>query len=284
MTHVVILGCRGMLGSDVVRCMESAGFKVTGLSSLDIDIRDRDAVFRVLSGLDGVDVVINCAAYTKVDLAEKEREEALAVNGHGVQNVAQWCLESGVKLIHFSTDYVFDGTKLSAYVETDVVNPINYYGVSKLAGERAFLDSGVTGYLFRVQWLYGVNGSHFVKTISSLATHRPSLSIVSDQWGSPTWTYDIATMLVRLLKHPTPPPFGIYHFASKGYTHWADFARFFLALQNLSCEIIDITASQYPTPATRPLNSRLNTDKWLALGVYPPLDWQTSVTTLLKTP
>lgn len=280
MSQVIILGAKGMLGTDIVSVLTLDGHQVHALGSQDIDISNPISVDTALSAYSKANILINCAAYTKVDQAETEFDRAQAINGFGVGNVARWCKTHQIEMIHFSTDYVFNGLKPTPYIETDPTCPINRYGESKLKGETEFLESGVQGYLFRVQWLYGHNGSHFIKTISRLAKERATLSVVADQWGSPTWTIEIARMISQLLLHK--PPYGIYHFASDGYTNWADFAKYFLSLQNSPCDIISIPSYQYPTPATRPLQSRMDISQWLSLGVYSPLTWQKSVQLFLK--
>jgi dTDP-4-dehydrorhamnose reductase len=280
MSQILVLGGRGMLGSDIVSVLTGLGHDVKSLGSQEIDISTPFSVESVLSPYTKADLVINCAAYTKVDLAESEFDKAIAVNGYGVGHLSRFCKSHHLPLIHFSTDYIFDGTKPLPYHEKDKANPINKYGESKFKGEFEFLDSGVKGYIFRIEWLYGLKGNHFVKTISRLAKEKPSLSIVSDQWGSPTWTYDVAEMVASVIQHK--PPKGIYHFSSQGYTNWADFARTFLSIQGIKCDIIDIMSSQYPTAAKRPLQSRLDITKFLSQGIYTPRPWQESISQFLK--
>ncbi len=280
MSQVIVLGATGMLGRDIVSVLQSRGHQVYPLGSRDINISSPISVHDALSIYSAADTLINCAAYTKVDQAETDRDLAMSVNGIGVGVVAGWCHSHGVQMIHFSTDYVFNGQSSIPYLETDVADPINHYGASKLRGELEFLESGVRGYLFRVQWLYGHHGSHFIKTITRLSQDRPTISIVNDQWGSPTWTIEIAMMIATILD--TPPPTGIYHFASQGYTCWSAFARYFLSLLGSPCDIVDISSSQYPTPADRPHQSRMNIDKWISLALYRPLSWQESVQRFIK--
>jgi dTDP-4-dehydrorhamnose reductase len=280
MSQILVLGGRGMLGSDIVSVLSGLGHDVKSLGSQEIDISTPFSVESVLSPYSKADLVINCAAYTKVDLAESEFDKAMAVNGYGVGHLSRFCKSHHLPLIHFSTDYVFDGTKPVPYSEKDNTNPINKYGESKFKGEFEFLDSGVKGYIFRIEWLYGLKGNHFIKTITRLAKSNPSLSIVSDQWGSPTWTYDVAEMIACVIQNK--PPKGIYHFSSQGYTNWADFARTFLSISGIECDIIDIPSTKYLTPAKRPMQSRLDISKFLSLGIYTPRPWQDSVSQFLK--
>ncbi len=257
---MILVGAGGMLGSafshyDVIS-LDRASLDI----SRSLDVLPTDA-----------DVLINCAAYTRVDDCETHIEEAIQINGTAVGNLAQWCNAHRVTLVHFSTDYVFDGQKKEPYLETDPTNPLSIYGKSKLAGEQAIIEHCQRYYIFRIQWLYGANGKHFVDTIIRLAKEKESLNIVNDQWGSPSWTHDIARCIMSFLKKS--PDYGIYHLANTGYTSWLEFARFFLGP---NYPLHPITTDQMPRPAKRPLNSRLCIDKYLSVGERP-LPWQDAV-------
>lgn len=273
--NIALIGASGMLGQDVNTIFETAGHTVHGFSSSTLDITNAKSINHTLSKLQNLDYVINCAAYTKVDLAETERDLAFSINGDGVKNLAEFCKSTGIPLIHFSTDYVFNGQGDTPYLEDASTDPINAYGESKLAGESVLKESGCDFYLFRVQWLYGKHGKHFVDTISNLAQSRDKLTIIADQWGSPTWTMDIARMVLAVCAQK--PEFGTYHFASTGYTNWADYARYFLDKQTIHCQISDIPTSAYPTPAKRPYNSRLNLGKIASLNTINLRSWQEQI-------
>lgn len=278
--RILLLGAYGMLGTDVRNVMLEAGHEVIALSHADIDLRDHATLADVFVSHPGVEWVINCAAYTKVDQAESEEALAFAVNGEAVSYLASVCVDQKIPLIHFSTDYVFNGEKSSPYTEDDDCDPINKYGASKRAGEHGFLESGVSGYLLRIQWLYGQSGVHFLQRISELAQKHPRLSIVSDQWGSPTWTWHVAQAVLALVTHR--PEDGIYHFSNDGFCTWFEYAQFFLEAQNLSCELTPIGSEDYPTPAKRPKNSRLDCSKFWNLNIYTPPTWQEAVVEYLK--
>lgn len=277
---IVLIGKRGMLGHDVEAVFKAAGHTVYALTTDDVDISSADSVNATLSQYNDADYVINCAAYTTVDLAETEQNLAFAVNADGPKNLATFCKTARIPLIHFSTDYVFNGQGETPYVEDAATDPVNAYGASKLAGEIAIQDSGCEHYIFRVQWLYGKNGKHFVDTISTLAKTRDKLTIIADQWGSPTWTVDIATMVETVCREK--PAFGLYHFASTGYTNWAAFARYFLKAQRSNCQVLDIPTTAYPTPAKRPHNSRLNLSKTAALNTINLRSWQEQINAFLN--
>ena len=212
----IVMGERGMLGSDIVSYFRSRGATVLAFSSSQCDVTNRDCLADVLLSHTDSDIVINCAAYTAVDDCEKERERAFLVNGQAPGFLAQVCDRIAVPLVHFSTDYVFDGNKRGYYDESDATAPLSVYGASKLQGEQSVQSMLQSHYIFRVQWLYGVNGNHFLKTISRLAAERSELTIVNDQWGSPTWTYDIARYLYAFLS--AKPAYGLYHFSDRKST------------------------------------------------------------------
>lgn len=277
---ILLFGAGGMLGHDVRDVLVSAGHDVIPILRTDADLCDSLAVSHIFSQHPDTTWAINCAAYTAVDRAESEGELADTINGIAVGNLALICQKHGIRLIHFSTDYVFNGLGHEPYLETEICDPVNRYGASKRAGEVAFFESGVRGYVFRVQWLFGRHGVNFLSRISELAKERGALSIVGDQWGSPTWTIEIARAVLAIIAHE--PAEGLYHFASQGYTTWFDFATYFLKLQNIPCTLSSISTEAYPTPAKRPLNSRLNCRKFLDLNIFTPLTWEESVKEYLK--
>lgn len=213
--------------------------------------------------------VINAAAYTAVDKAESEKELALQVNATAPGVIAEWCKNNAATLIHFSTDYVFDGSGEKPWVETDTPNPVNWYGHTKLEGEKLVQASGCTYYIFRISWVYSDWGHNFANTIRRLACERKELRIVADQWGAPTHAMDVAKTVVELAQkiqnNLTCPKPGLYHLRFAPYCTWYDFALKIIeearqkGLPVIVEKVIPITTQDYPTPARRPMNSRLET-------------------------
>jgi dTDP-4-dehydrorhamnose reductase len=272
--RVALIGNTGLLGKDLEKVLVRAGHQVVGYRSSTLDIRDKHHVFKTLSGDGPFDCVINSAAYTKVDSCETHQSEAFELNSLGPKYLAQWCKANQTPLIHFSTDYVFDGTKDDPYIETDSPCPINVYGQSKLEGEQHIIQSGCDFYIFRIQWLFG-DGPNFIRSILKKSAEVPELRVVNDQWGSPSWTYALAECVASVLEKR--PPYGLYHLADGGYTTWYDLALYVLALANRPTPVLAIPSTELSLPAKRPLNSRLNTSKYLATGCLPPLEWQMAV-------
>ncbi len=274
---------------DLRRVLRGLGLEGVHYSSADLDITARDSVHKVLKR-EAPSVVINAGAYTNVDLAEKERERAFAVNTDGAGNVASACEAIGATLIHISTDFVFDGEKSRPYREDDRTNPLSTYGRSKLGGEEAVREASTRHYIIRTSWLYGTRGRNFVKTILRLAAEREELQVVADQVGSPTWTFDLAEaiswMAERVLTG-SPPAFGIYHFSNEGVASWYDLAvavveegrRLGISKR---CRVVDpIPTEAWPTPAVRPPYSVLDKTKIKeALGIRIP-HWHVSLVRML---
>jgi dTDP-4-dehydrorhamnose reductase len=219
-------------------------------------------VYEFLSNLSFVPkIIINTSAYTAVDLAESEQDLAMNINAYAVGKIAQYCKENNTMLFQYSTDYVFNGDGSNPFAPTDTAIPINYYGISKLAGERLIVQSGCNYYIMRTSWVYSQYGKNFVKTMLNLSQKKEEISIVCDQIGSPTNANDIAKMTITMLNKNFN--FGIYHFTGDGFCSWYDFAceiikntsQFMLVKTQI---ILPILTAQFPTPAIRPLNSRLN--------------------------
>ncbi|HUA06397.1 MAG TPA: dTDP-4-dehydrorhamnose reductase [Solirubrobacteraceae bacterium] len=267
----VITGAAGMLGQDLVAAATSAGHGAVALSRAELDISDRGAVGDALRGA-RADVVINCAAWTNVDSAETSPADALEVNGAGAGNVARAAAASGAWTIHISTDYVFDGSKRSPYVESDVVGPVSAYGRSKLAGEREVAAEAPEGHtILRSSWLFGAGGPCFPATILRLAGERDQLLVVDDQVGCPTFTGHLAAALVDLGARPVRP-LGIVHLAGGGECSWYEFAREIVAGSGLPCEVKACTTEEMPRPATRPAYSVLRTERPEQIPSLP--DWR----------
>ncbi len=265
--RILITGAAGMLGLDVQRAAEQEGHETVPLTRSQLDVTDSAAVADAVGGADA-DVVINCAAWTNVDGAESEPEQAAAVNGAGAGNLAAAAAAAGAWLVHISTDYVFDGDKASPYVESDPVAPVSAYGRSKLDGERAVAAAAPGRHtIVRSAWLFGAGGRCFPKTILRAASQRPELTVVSDQIGCPTFTGHLATALVTVAAQRTP---GVLHVAGGGRCSWHEFAAAIVAAAGVDCPVRPIPTSEYPLPARRPANSVLVSER--GAPVLP--DWR----------
>ncbi|HTU13953.1 MAG TPA: dTDP-4-dehydrorhamnose reductase [Solirubrobacterales bacterium] len=250
---VLVLGARGMLGSDVMQAAEVAGHEVRGFGHLELDITDPDQL-RDRFELDRPDAVINCAAWTDVDGAEDDPEGALLVNGTGAGNVAAAAAEIGARVVYVSSDYVFDGEKGTDYVESDQTNPISVYGKTKLAGELATAQANRRSYIVRSSWLFGINGPNFVNTMIRLGESQGQVLVVHDQVGSPTYTWHLAYGLVRLLDSDA---FGIHHMAAGGSCSWYEFAKEIFKLSEMDVVTLSATTEMFGRKAPRPPHSAL---------------------------
>jgi len=287
---ILVTGAGGQLGADLRVALGAAGLEGVFYASKDLDITDKEAVFSVIGG-EAPSVVINAAAYTKVDLAEKERERAFAVNEAGAGHVARASDAAGATLIHISTDFVFDGLKSRPYRETDRTNPLSVYGKSKLGGEEAVRGGCASHLVIRTSWLYGSTGQNFVRTMLRLGGEREELRVVSDQVGSPTWTADLASAITLMAERVCgggAPPWGIYHFANEGVASWYDLAVAVveeakrLGMDLVCREVLPIPTEAYPTPAPRPHYSVLDKTKIKeALGRGIP-HWRASLVRMLE--
>ncbi|HEX4443450.1 MAG TPA: dTDP-4-dehydrorhamnose reductase [Galbitalea sp.] len=265
----VITGAGGMLGSDLVAAL--AGRDVIALTRADLDITNLDAV---RSATRGADVVINAAAYTRVDDAESDETAAFAINATGAGNVAIATAETGATLVHYSTDYVFDGTATTPYPEDFPVHPVTAYGRTKAAGEELVLERGPERtFLLRTAYLYGEHGPNFVRTMLRLAGERETVSVVTDQVGQPTWTADVASQTVALLDASADP--GIYHATSDGRASWFEFARAIFATAGLDpARVLPTDSAHYLQRAPRPGYSVLGHTRWATSGVPALRDWR----------
>ncbi|MGC5020111.1 dTDP-4-dehydrorhamnose reductase [Micromonospora sp. DT47] len=276
MTRVLVTGAGGMLGRDLLAVLDTrANLTVTAAARAELDVTDADAVRAAVTGHD---VVFNTAAWTDVDGAEQAEAAATAVNGDAVAHLARACAEAGARLVHVSTDYVFPGDAASPYAEDAPTDPVNAYGRSKLAGERAVVRLlPETGYVVRTAWLYGAHGPNFVATMLRLAGQREHLDVVDDQQGQPTWSYALATQLMALADAALAgrAPAGVYHGTCSGRTTWYGLARATFALAGLDPDRIRPTTSdRFPRPAARPACSVLGHDRWAAAGLPPLPDWR----------
>jgi dTDP-4-dehydrorhamnose reductase len=274
----LITGASGMLGRDLQAAL--AGREVTALGRADLDVTDAAAV---AAAVRGHDVVLNCAAYTKVDDAETHEAEAYAANATGPANLAAACADLGARLVTISTDYVFDGRATTPYAENLPRDPINAYGRTKAAGEELALEAHPEGtYVVRTAWLYGEHGPNFARTMLQLAASRDTWSVVDDQLGQPTWTADLAAQLVAMLDADAPA--GIYHGTNSGEATWFEFARTVLEDSGLDPERITPTdSSAFVRPAPRPSYSVLGHDAWAAAGLAPMRPWREALADAIAT-
>ncbi len=275
MSRWLVTGAGGMLGRDLVEAIARVGrIELTARTRAALDITDPEAV---ASAVAGHDLVINTAAWTKVDDAEAQEAAATAVNGTAAGLLAAACADAGVRMIQLSTDYVFAGSSTRPYGELDATGPINAYGRGKLAGEKAVLRAlPETGYVVRTSWLYGAHGPNFVATMLRLAQTRDTLEVVQDQRGQPTWTASLAEQLVSLglAAIRGEAPAGPYHGTASGQTTWFELARSAFELAGLDPQRIRPTdSSAYVRPAARPGYSVLGHDRWAAAGLAAQPDW-----------
>jgi dTDP-4-dehydrorhamnose reductase len=277
----LITGARGQLGSDLRQLLDGLpDTEVRAPGSAELDVTDRASIVRQLADFTP-DVIVNAAAYTAVDAAESDYDRAYAVNGVGPALLAAEAVRHGARLVHISTDYVFDGTAAEPYPVDAPTNPQSAYGRTKLAGEQAVRELAPDlGYVVRTSWLYGAAGPNFVKTMARLEAAHPTVSVVDDQLGSPTWSADLAGRLIDLVRSGLPG--GIYHCRGAGSTSWHGFARaIFAELGADPDRVLPTKTENFPRPAPRPAYSVLSDTEWLAAGLSPMLDWRAALTAAL---
>lgn len=270
MVKVIVLGKNGMLGSAFFSAFEKdSSFDVTGYDRSDFDITNFDRLGEVILN-SGADFVINCVAYTAVDQCESDEDEAFLLNCDLCAKLAEFCNEAGSTLIHFSTDYVFDGENSNGYEEDALVDPINVYGESKACGENEIVENCVDYYIVRTSWLFGPNGKNFVDTMLRLSLERDELNVVSDQIGSPTYTLDlVASVIENFIVNDEKPEFGVYHITNSDTCSWYDFACEIFRVTKNNILVNPITSEDFPTPAKRPRCSVLiNTKLYLPLPTW----------------
>ena len=267
MMRILVTGKNGQLGKSIHKLVanteQTDGFVFVGREELDLS--NGNNIVRYFE--DNVfDIIINCAAYTAVDKAEEEQALANQINHLAVKQLAEIAKNQQAKLIHISTDYVFDGENDKPYIETDETNPINVYGRTKLAGEKALQGIMLTdAVIIRTSWVYSEYGNNFVKTMLRLGKERDELNVVSDQIGSPTYATDLAGALLKIINNKNyqnkEQSTEIYHYSNEGEISWCEFAKEIFELADIQCNVTPITTEQYPTPASRPRNTLMNKDK-----------------------
>ncbi|OOO23280.1 dTDP-4-dehydrorhamnose reductase [Agrobacterium salinitolerans] len=280
--RLAVTGKNGQVVSALL-ALASAELEIVALGRPELDLAQPETVLKALREVKP-DAVVSAAAYTAVDKAESEPDIAFAVNRDGARAVAQAASDLGIPVIHLSTDYVFDGAKDTAYVESDPTGPTSVYGRSKLEGERAVSEATDNYVVLRTAWVYSEYGNNFVKTMLRLSENRDEINVVADQFGCPTSANDIAAAVVtiarKLVEDASAPLRGVFHLSGSGETNWANFAKQIFAFAEehggKSMIVNDITTAQYPTPARRPANSRLDCSKLEEVyGIKLP-SWQTS--------
>ncbi|MFT3928999.1 MAG: dTDP-4-dehydrorhamnose reductase [Spongiibacteraceae bacterium] len=260
--RILLLGKNGQVGWELQRALAPLGQLIMHDRNT-CDLADTKTLAQTIDAT-APDIIVNAAAYTAVDRAEADADNAYRINTEAVGVMANFAAKQNALLVHYSTDYVFDGTNNLPYVETDTVNPLSVYGKSKYQGEQAIIASGCAHYIFRTSWVFATRGANFAKTMLRLAGTQEKLRVVSDQWGAPTSAALIADVTAHALhrQHMAPP--GIYHLAAGGETNWHEYAKFVIeraatkgaAIKTTHIE--PIATSDYPTPAARPMNSRMN--------------------------
>ena len=278
---IAIFGSSGQVATELRR-RTPVGVSLITVGRDTVDFRNPEEVFAAACDMD-VDAIINAAAYTAVDKAEEEPELANAVNGASVGELARACSKTSVPLVHISTDYVFDGSGQSPWTPSDETNPLSVYGSSKQMGEQLIAEREVTHAILRTSWVFSAHGNNFVKTMLRLGAEREALSIVADQIGGPTPAAAIADACFAVAQGlSSGRSSGIYHFAGSPDTSWADFAREIFRQSRQTVQVTDIETKNYPTPARRPLNSRLDCESLnTEFGVERP-DWRVSLSAVLK--
>lgn len=275
---VFVTGVKGQLGYDVVRELEMRGMEAVGVDIGEMDITDADSVKRVIKAA-APDAVIHCAAYTAVDAAEDNQELCRKVNADGPRNIAMVCRELDIKMIQISTDYVFSGEGDRPWEPDDVCAPQSVYGQTKYEGERAVQEILDKYFIVRIAWVFGVNGKNFVKTMLNLAKTKDTLTVVNDQFGSPTYTYDLAKLLVDMVQ---TQEYGIYHATNEGICSWYEFACAIFKEAGISMKVLPVSSSEYAAKAKRPCNSRMSKEKLTEKGFDRLPTWQDALHRYLK--
>ena len=257
MSNILVTGANGQLGSEIRYLSNQYSYNFVFTDKDSLDITKRDDVEKFVYEKD-INIIINCAAYTAVDRAEEERELAELINYQAVKDLAQIAKKNSIQFIHISTDYVFDGTNYKPYTEDEQTKPQGVYGVTKLKGEEAFLNSGADGIIIRTSWVYSSFGTNFVKTMLRLGKERDSIRVIFDQIGTPTYARDLAKAILDILPNITNNKVEIYHYSNEGVLSWYDFAREIMKMSKIECQINPIETKEYPTLAKRPYYSLLN--------------------------
>lgn len=274
---VLVTGANGQLGYDVVKELQKQNIECYGATREEFDLVDFEATKNFIINY-MPDVVIHCAAYTVVDKAEDEQGLCYLVNVSATENIAEICKKINAKILYISTDYVFDGTKDGFYEVDHEPNPINVYGKTKLLGEQAVQRILDKYFIVRISWVFGEHGNNFVKTMLRLGKECKEINVVADQYGSPTYTADLASLLIEMIQ---TDKYGIYHATNEGVCTWAEFAEEIFKIVDMDVKVNHITTAEYPTKAKRPINSRLS-KRSLIINNFKKLPvWQSSLKKLI---
>ena len=275
---ILVTGVKGQLGYDVVQEGEKRGLEMFGTDVDSMDITDAGQVRKVMEAYKP-DSVIHCAAYTAVDAAEEHQEICRKINVNGTRNIAEVCRDMDIPLMYFSTDYVFDGQGENFWKEDDERQPLNVYGQMKYEGELAVQELVQKYFILRISWVFGVNGSNFIKTMLRLGKERGAVGVVSDQMGSPTYTYDLAKLVLDMFQ---TDKYGVYHVTNDGICSWYEFACEIFKQAGMDVKVTPLTTAEYPAKAARPLNSRMSKDKLVNAGFQMLPSWQDALRRYLE--
>ena len=276
--RLLVTGVKGQLGHDLVNELEKRGHECIGVDIEEMDITDAEACRKVISE-SKAEGVIHCAAYTAVDAAEDNVELCMKINRGGTENIARVCAELDIKMMYISTDYVFDGTGTRPWEPDDERDPLNVYGDSKYQGELAVTDNLKKFFIVRISWVFGINGKNFVRTMLKLGRERGAVSVVNDQVGSVTYTYDLARLLVDMME---TEKYGFYHATNEGIITWYDFAVEIFRQAGMDVRVTPCSSDEFPSRAKRPSNSRMDKSKLEKNGFKLLPDWRDALSRYLK--
>ena len=267
---ILVTGVKGQLGYDVVQEGEGRGLEIFGTDVDNMDITDAGQVKRVIEECKP-DAVIHCAAYTAVDAAEDNQELCRKINVDGTRNIAEVCKDMGIPIMYFSTDYIFDGQGENFWKEDDPKKPLNVYGQTKYEGELNVQELIEKYFILRISWVFGVNGNNFIKTMLRVGPQCGEVGVVADQIGSPTYTYDLAKLVIDMIQ---TDKYGTYHVTNEGICSWYEFACEIFKQAGLDVKVNPLTTAEYPAKAARPFNSRMSKDKLVNAGFKMLPSWQ----------
>ena len=276
--RILVTGVKGQLGHDVVNELAKRGHTPIGVDVEEMDITDASAVEKEMKK-EPLDAVIHCAAYTAVDAAEDNREICMRVNAEGTRNIARVCRELDLKMVYISTDYVFDGEGERPWEPDDPRDPLNVYGESKYQGELAVEEYLEKYFTVRIAWVFGVNGKNFITTMHRLAESQKEINVVNDQIGSPTYTYDLAVLLVDMVE---TEKYGRYHATNEGLCTWYEFAKEIFRQAEVDIRVNPVSSDEFPAKAKRPHNSRMDKRKLVRNGFRPLPPWQDALKRYLE--
>ncbi|SEA45686.1 dTDP-4-dehydrorhamnose reductase [Bizionia paragorgiae] len=281
MLHILVTGSKGQLGSEIKKISKDyPTIKFTFVDREEMPLDDNDSIIRFLNQLQP-NLIVSAGAYTAVDQAENEKELVDQINHLAVATMAKWCADNHAKLIHISTDYVFDGKSDIPYKESDFTAPINWYGETKLRGEQAIERIMKEAVIIRTSWVYSEYGNNFVKTMLRLMKDRESIGVVNDQVGTPTYAYDLAEAIITIITGDTWEP-GVYHYSNEGQISWFEFAVAIKELSQIKCEVKGVTSDEFPTLAKRPKYSLLDKTKIKTTYKLSVPDWKNSLDQCLQ--